>query len=116
MKKIVGSTLLLLTLSGHVLASESINQEILQDTCRALSNGGSMVNVTQNAEFLFLTDSDGYTHEKFTANGVNVDLKSLGENQKDLIFDGLKYNYDVIACVSPQGKVLTNIGIIKSDD
>ena len=109
------SIALLIGFSG-VVNAESLSEESLSSVCQALSNGGQMVNLTDDAEFMFLTDSEGVVHERFLANGKDVQFGKIGEQVKTMIFDGLKYNYDVIACVSPQGNIVNSIGIIKSDN
>ena len=94
---------------------EGLTLDVLNSTCQALSNGGRMVNLTFDSQFMFINDSNGVSHERFLANGVDIDIDKLSGRAKDMIFDGMKYNYDVIACVSPLGTVLSNIGMIKTN-
>ena len=94
------------------VSAQTLTAEGLTQICATQGNGSQMVNLTNSGVFMFLTDANGVTHRTFIANEQEIDFSAMNDFWQKQVIDGLKSNYDVIACVSASGKIISNLGIL----
>ena len=110
-KQVISSALMVLFSFG---ANASL-LDTMNEICHT-STGGEMLNLTQNAQLAFLNDANGDSHKQFLVDGRSIEFDSLGMAWQQQILDGLKYNYDVVACVSKEGKVFPSLGVLTTEE
>ncbi|HIF6163743.1 hypothetical protein [Vibrio parahaemolyticus] len=99
------------------LNANALTSDDLSSICAASTNGGKMVDIS-NGTFTFLTDANGKNHQSFTVKGESINIKfdALNHVTQEKLLDAIKSNYDLSVCVSPDGYILENMGIISTED